>query len=57
MARSALSDGDRFILDTVEVPQKSDLLKVFKVPRLIAKGAKTAAEVVSGLNLLEREGA
>ena len=57
MTRSALSDGDRFILDTVEVPQKSDLFKVFKIPKLIAKGAKTPVEVVLGLDLLEREGA
>ena len=44
------------ILDTVEVPQKGDLFKVFKVAELVAKGARTPTEVVSGLNLLEREG-
>lgn len=55
--RSQLSDGDRLILATVEVPQANDLFKVFEVARLIAAGANTPKEVADGLAIVEREGA
>lgn len=56
-AQSQLSDGDRLILDTVEVPQANDLLKVFRVADLIAGGANTPSEVADGLGVVDREGA
>jgi len=56
-ARSQLSDGDRLILETVEVPQANDLLKVFRVAELISDGANTPSEVADGLGIVEREGA
>ena len=56
-AQSQLSDGDRLILATVEVPQANDPLKVFRVAELIAAGANTPKEVADGLGVVEREGA
>jgi hypothetical protein len=55
--KSQLSDGDQLILATVEVPQASDLFKVFEVAKLVANGAGTPAKVAVGLRLKDREGA
>ena len=52
-----LTDGDRYILETVEVPQANDLFKVFHVASLVADGARTAEEISAGLGIVEREGA
>lgn len=52
-----LTDGDRYILETVEVPQANDLFKVFQVATLVADGARTAEEISAGLGIVEREGA
>jgi len=54
--KSALTEGDRFILQTVEVPQANDLFKVFMVAELVADGASTPADVAVGLDMVEREG-
>ena len=55
--KSQLSDGDRWILANVEVPQANDLFKVFTVAELVADGADTPADVAVGLDIVEREGA
>ena len=57
MSVSQLSDGDRLILDTVEVPQANDIDKVFKVAGLVSRGATTPRDVAKGLAVVEREGA
>lgn len=55
--RSQLSDGDRWILENVEVPQANDLFKVFAVAELVARGTQTPEEVARALALVDREGA
>lgn len=54
---SQLTDGDRLILQTVEVPQANDLIKVFRVAELVARGAAAAHDVAKELAIVEREGA
>jgi hypothetical protein len=52
---SQLSEGDRFILNTVEVPQVNELGKMFMVAELVSRGATTRQDVAKKLGVAEKD--